>query len=304
LTNDDRFEQALADVAAGRGPDSPNLSGLSHLEPDQLARFATAWQSLSEKQKLALLDALSGEEMDSLRLEFNPIYHLGMNDESGAVRRGSIEATVEDQSLWLLECLLRLVGQDDEPDVRSAAARALEPFAQRAELGELGPNDAERIRQTLVETIHRPGERLDVQAAALAAVGYFSGELIRRELEAGFRDEALRLDALRGMGHSADPVWLDSIIDTLDDEDDTLRVAAAAAAGEIGEPEVVPELVNLVDDPSIPVRLAAIESLGEIGGEQAREALIYALEDKRGSVREAAQAALAELEFFEDPLGT
>jgi HEAT repeat protein len=302
--NEDRFEEALADVAAGRGPHSPHLPALSHLEVDQLARFGEAWTGLVEKQKLALVEALSREETDTLRLEFNPIYHLGMDDDSAAVRRCSIEATVEDDSPWLLEHLLALVAQDDEPEVRSAAARALEPFARRAELGELKADEAERVRQTLVETIHRPGERADVRAAALSAVGYFSGELIRRELEAGFRDEALRLDALRGMGHSADPAWLDTILGSFDDPDDTLRIAAASAAGEVGEPEAVPDLVNLIDDPSMPVRLAAIAALGEIGGEEAREALIYALEDKRASVREAAEAALAELEFFEDPLGT
>jgi HEAT repeat protein len=300
--NEDQFEQALADVAAGRGSSSPHLAGLSHLVAEQLSLFAEVWKSLPEQQKLALLESLSREEHDTLRLEFNAIYHVGLSDDSPSVRRASIEATIEDDSSWLLERLLLVLVDEHDPDVRAAAADALSPFARRAELGELPTVEAERIRQGLVEVIHRPGERRDVRANALAAVGYFSGELIRRELEAGFRDEALRLHALRGMGRSANPDWLSTIVGQLDNPDEALRLAAAAAAGEIGDEQAIPDLASLLDDPAIAVRLAAIAALGEIGGEEAREALIYALEDKRPAVREAAQAALAELDFFEDPL--
>jgi HEAT repeat protein len=302
MTNEDEFEQALADVAAGRGSASSHLAGLSHLVAEQLTRFAEVWKVLPEQQKLTLLESLSREEHGILRVEFNAIYHLGLSDDSPGVRRASIEATVEDDSPWLLDRLLTLVVDENDPDVRAAAVDALSPFARRAELGELPTAEAERIRQGLVDVIHRPGERRDVRANALAAVGYFSGELIRRELEAGFRDEALRLHALRGMGRSANPDWLSTVLGQLDSPDEALRLEAAAAAGEIGDEQAVAELASLLDDPALVVRLAAIAALGEIGGEEAREALIYALEDKRPAVRQAAQTALSELDFFDDPL--
>jgi HEAT repeat protein len=298
-----RFTLALEDVATGAGPASQHRSLLSHLEADDLDRFRGVWAQLSDGQKLALLDALSRDETDSLRLDFNEVYHLGMGDSSSAVRLRAVQSTVEDESAWLLERLLTLLVSDHDADVRAAAATALEPFAQRAELGELHPTDTERIRRALLETTHRAGERLDVRAEALATLGYFSDAAVRLELEEAYQDEALRLHAIRGMGHSAEPEHLDRVLAVLEDSDDVLRRAGALAAGEIGDERAVTALVELIDDPAQPVRLAAISALGEIGGDEAREALVYALEDKRPTIREAAEEALANIDFLEDPLG-
>lgn len=296
------FGRALDDVAAGSGPASEHLGGLSHLLPAEVDRFRAAWEPLSERQKLALLDALTTAEGASLRLDFNAIYHLGTEDANAGVRQRAIESTVEDESVWLLERLLKLLVEDDDADVRSAAAMALQPFAQRAELGELTDEQAARLRQMLLETIHRPGERQDVRSEALETIGFFSDATVSRELGAAFHDDATRLHALRGMGHSADPTWVDTILELLEDSDDVIRAAAAAALGEIGEERAVPALIDLIDDPAMPVRLAAIGALGEIGGEEAREALVYALEDKDEEIREAAESALETLDFFDDPL--
>ena len=303
-SREQQLAQALKDVGAGGGAESEHLSGLSHLLPADLERFRQVWRPLGELQKLALLDALSAQEAASLRLEFNAIYHLAMDDASAAVRQRAVQSTVEDESVWLLERLLSLLTEDGAGEVRVAAAWALQPFAQRAELGKLGDDQAARLRQTLLETIHRPGERVDVRAKALATLGFFSDTVVSRELGAAFHDEETRLHALRGMGHSADPTWLDTILEVLDDPDDAIRESAARAAGEIGEERAVEALTELVDDSALPVRLAAIEALGEIGGEAAREVLIYALEDKRDEIREAAEEALERLDFFEDPLAT
>ena len=237
-----------------------------------------------------------------MRLDFNAVYHLGMLDQDDAVRRVAIESTVEDDSPWLLERLLHLLVDDPAPDVRTAAALALGPFAQRAEVGDLDADQRLRLRDTLIETIHRPGERIDVQAAALESLGFISGELISNEIEAAFREPETRLQAIRAMGHSADDHWLSTVLGLFSEPDDALREAAAEAAGELGDDSAVAGLTELVDDPAMPVRLAAIGALGEIGGPDARESLIYALEDKREVIREAAAAAIEAVDFFDDPM--
>jgi HEAT repeat protein len=300
----DQFEDVLADLGAGRGPKSPHLVLLSDLADNQLERFAAVWMALGEEQKLELLEALSRNESKEARLDFNAAYHLGIADERPLVRRRAIEATVEDDSPWLLERLLALLTGDPDAGVRAAAAAGLEPFARRAELGELAPADSERIRHVLVQAIHRQEEQHNVLEAAVAGLGYFSDDVIRQELAAAFDNEALRLSALRGMGHSADPVWLETILDELHDSDDEVRQVAAQAAGEIGDEAAVEELSNLIDDSARAVRLTAIAALGEIGGAEAREALIYALQDEDETIRQAAEAALEEMEFFEEPLAT
>lgn len=299
---EDQFTRALEDVAAGCGPRSQHLAGLSHLAPEQVERFRSIWATLGEGQRRELLEALSRLEAATPRLEFNAVYRLGIDDSSPDVRRCAIVSIVEDAALELLDRLIERLRVDPAAEVRAAAARALEPFARRAELGELPAADAERLREALRETIHRPGENTAVRGAALAALGYFSDEQTRRELEAGWRDAELRLHALRGIGHSADERWVDLVIEALGSPESAMRQAAAEAAGEICSEKTVPRLAELVDDPALSVRLAAIAALGEIGGEEAREALLYALEDKRQVIRDAAEEALTKLEGFEEPL--
>jgi HEAT repeat protein len=300
---EDRFELALADVAAGTGPASPHLSALSHLTREQTRRFEPLWRGLDEQQKLSLLRALSVAEEASLRLEFNEVYHVGLLDDSPRVRQQSMESIVEDSSAWLRERLLTLLVDDPESSVRTAATAALGAVAQRAELGEMPPEAAAEVRRVLLQTLHRPGESSAVRAGALAALGYFSDEQVQREIEAAYGQAELRLAALQAMGHSADPAWVETLNQQLQGSDETARLAAARAAGEIGAEAAVRVLADLVDDPSIPLRLEVLTALGKIGGEEAREALLYALEDKRPAVRERALAALGELESNEDPLG-
>ena len=296
------FEQALVDVAEGRGAASARLTALSHLSPDQVRRFEERWIGLSEHEKLALLESLRSEESDNFRCEFNAIYHLAMDDASARVRQRAIESTIEDDSRWLLEKLLATLRGDEGPDIRAAAARALGPLAQRAELEDLPYTDGTELRETLLAVAARGSERLDVRGEALASAGYFSAEPVQRALREAFWDEGLRLYAMRGMGHSADPRWLEALLEQCEDNDDVVRQTAARAAGEIGDEEAVETLTELLEDPSLEVRLAAIEALGEIGGDEAKNALVYAMEDGSDVIRQAAETALEEIESYDQPL--
>lgn len=298
---EDKFEPALADLAAGRELTGERLAALTDLGPPELERFAPVWAGLDDQRKVELLDLLSDFELENARTDFNAIYHLGMADPDAAVRARAIRSTIEDTSAWLFEHLLELVEQDPAPEVRAAAAQALQPFAQRAELGELGQEDGDRLRRELLAAYHRSDERTDVRAAALEAVGYFSDREAQVELGQAIRDPALHLYALRGMGHSCDEGWLDLVLDEFEHPDERLRVAAASAAGEIGSEEAVEALTDLIDDESLDVRVAAIWALGETGGDQARESLVYALEDKREVIRDAAARAIELLDGYGDP---
>jgi HEAT repeat protein len=296
------LQQALDDVAEGRGASSPRLAALSHLSSDEVRRFEERWSGLSEHEKLALLESLHSEETDNFRCEFNAIYHLAMDDQSVRVRQRAIESSVEDDSRWLLEKLLATLRSSEGPDIRAAAARALGPLAQRAEIEDLPYTDGSELRSTLLEVATTPTERLDVRGEALASAGYFSDESVQRALREAFWDESLRLYAMRGMGHSADPRWLETLLEQCEDNDDVVRQTAARAAGEICDEQAVEVLTELLEDPSMEVRLAAIEALGEIGGEEAKEALVYALEDSNVLIREAAETALEEIESYDQPL--
>jgi HEAT repeat protein len=216
------------------------------------------------------------------------------------VRGGAAAAIEEDQNAVLLEQLANLLAADPDASVRRNAANALARYAYRAEVGELPKSALHRTRTALLSALRSEAEQPDVRAAALGSAGYFSDDEVRGELRVRSDDEQTRLGALRGMGHSADPRWLDVILAAVTDDEEEAREEAARAAGEIEDERAVGALADLVDDPSTDVRLAALRSLGQIGGEQAREALIYALGDQSPLIRDAAERALEVLD--DDPL--
>ena len=84
----------------------------------------------------------------------------------------------------------------------------------------------------------------------------------------------MQLAALRAMGRSASPTWLDLLIYHFDDEDSNVREAVAEAAGGLVTDGALDPLTMLLEeDPEINVRRAAIRALAEIGSLDAERIL-------------------------------
>ncbi|MFN0071747.1 MAG: HEAT repeat domain-containing protein [Chloroflexota bacterium] len=296
------FNEALQRVAAGEPLREEHYLQLTHLAGDRLGAFKGIWDRFSTAQRLSTMKRLHEHEENDLRMEFNEVYHLAMQDESPELRLAGIEATIEDKSGWLMGHLMELLERDPDVRVREKAGRALAPFVQAAELGEYDEEETDELEALLTRIIRRQQEPLAVRGAALEAAGHFTNPEVATEIDDAFRDDELRLNAIRAMGHSGEPRWLSRLLRVVEDSDPEIRLAVAAAFGEIPDQSSVPALVEMLDDEELNVRLAAIKSLGEHGGEEAREGLAYAFDDKRAEVREAATLALAEIDFYEDPL--
>jgi HEAT repeat protein len=297
------FTQALRAVEARAELAPEEIQALAHLDTGDLARLRIVWDGLDSAHRIGLLNRLHQWETGNQRLEFNGIYRIGLDDENANVRSTAVRSVVEDGDLELLAKLCRLATDDPDEGVRGAAADGLAPFALRAELGELHSSDAELVERVLFTVLDRVDEPPAVRGAALASLGYLDTVKIAEEIQAAFDEPALQQSAVRAMGRSANPTWLDALRMEASDESPAMRAEVARAAGEMADERAVAFVTEMVDDPVIDVRLAAITALGQIGGEEAREALIYALEDKREVVREAAEAALNELEQEEEPFG-
>ena len=297
------FERALQSVADESPLSLAEVDALSVLEGAELSAFERVWRQLPAPARVRLIRVLHGAAEQRLRLDFNRLNRLALEDPDAGVRLAGVECALEDNTPALLEKLLELVRDDPDRDVRQAAAEDLARFALLAELDDLRGDATARLRRRLLEAVHDPGEDDRVRASALAALGYFSDVEIMQELADAFTDPALRLGAVRGMGRSADPRWTDRLMPVLGSEDPRMRLEAARALGEIEDERAVSPLVELVDDPVMDVRVAAIAALGHIGGEEAREALLYLLEDPEATVKAAAEQALSDLEDAEgDPL--
>jgi HEAT repeat protein len=299
-------EQLLAhavDALAQPGDLEPELIGaLSHLVSTDLDAVAQAWRALPIDRRLEILTQLNRSERQNARQDFNAIYGIAISDEEPRVRRLAIDSIVTENGPVLLERLVTLATDDPDPYVREAAVTRLGPFALMAELGNLPEPWADRLR-TLLLSVHNDGSApIGVRREALASVGYLDSVAIESAIEEGFEEEAFQLWAMRAMGRTANPDWLDTLTGEANHPDPAVRQEVARAVGELADERGTEAVAELVDDPELEVRLAAIKALGLIGGDEARETLVYALEDERPVIREAAERALNEIEEEEDPL--
>lgn len=299
-------EQLLAhavDALAQPGELSPEQVGaLSHLIWSDLEAVQQVWSGLPSDRKVDVLGQLSRSERTYGRQDFNAVYELALADADPAVRRMAAESIVAENGAAPLGTLVRLAREDPEPRVREAVVAALADFAFLAEVGEIPDEWPDRLRTLLLGIFNDPAEPAIVRREALASVGYLDSVQVESAIEEAFEDAELQLWALRAMGHTANPDWLETLQEEASHPDPTVRQAVARALGDIADERASETVADLVDDPELEVRLAAIAALGEIGGDEAREALIYALEDERPIIREAAEAALNELDVDEDPL--
>jgi len=297
------LQAALRSFAAGRDLTAEELGAFSNLAPDAERALSSMWSALTTEQRSTLCMVLGEAERQDLRLDFNAVYAVALRDPDPDVRASAAGAIVEDPSARLLDPLLAAASADASAEVRAAAAGALAPYALRAEVGDLAPPAAERIQAVLLAALNDQQAAPPIRSNALASLGYLSDAGAQQALEQGYREQPLRVGALRGMGRSADPRWLRPLLESLGSRDAAEREEAARAAGEIEDERAVSSLADAVDDPVTDVRLAAIEALGRIGGEDAREALLYAAQDPNAIVRDAAERALTGLESAEDLLG-
>jgi HEAT repeat protein len=299
-------EQLLAhavDALAQPGELAPELIGaLSHLVSTDLDAVGKAWGGLPVERRLEILTQLARSERQNPRQDFNALYGVALADVEPRVRRLAIDSIVTENGPIHLERLTDLAVTDPDPYVREAAVVRLGPFALMAELGDLPEPWSDRLRELLLKVHNDESAPIGVRREALASVGYLDSLAVERVIEVGFEEDAFQLWAMRAMGRTANPDWLDTLMDESGHPDPAVRQEVARACGELADERATETVAELVDDPELEVRLAAIRALGLIGGDEARETLIYALEDDRPIIREAAENALNEIEEDEDPL--
>jgi HEAT repeat protein len=278
---------------------------LSDLADEQLELFANAWVDVSPERKTELLRILTDLAEDNVELNFASVFTIGMSDPDDAVRELAVKGLWESEDRTLIRPLISLLANDPSPAVRAAAAMSLRPFAERAQRGKLIERDAKRVRKALIAAIVRVGDDVEVTRRAVEAVGYFGGDDVDQVITAAqlSGDPLLRQSALFAMGNAGHLVWVQVLINALDDQDAAIRYEAAGALGRLGEGSAVAHLVPLLKDDDVQVQVAVAAALGSIGGDLAKRALRVCLELGDELLEQAARTALTDAEFEDDPLG-
>jgi len=285
-------------------PAATSLALLSAIAPDDLARFADAFRSLSIQRRREVIDLLAELAEDNVEFRFDRVFFLGLDDPDVQVRAQSMKALWEYDGDDLARRLITLL-LDPEALVRGEAALALGLYLTRAELNETHVPVTGEIEDALRSVYYDEAQLVEVRGRALEALGIRGQEWVHDLIDDayGSGDRRLAISAVHAMGRSADPDWLPILFDEMVSEDAEMRYEAATAAGEMGDEEAVPQLAELTSDEDGEVQEAAISALGQIGGSAAKsvlQSLVAEYDDDR--VLDAVTEALATADFLDDPM--
>lgn len=285
---------------------SSKLISLSNMDQDEQAAFRNAWLLMSTDRRLAIASTLVLLAEDNVELNFDHVFRIGLEDEAPLVKVKSIEGLFEYENRDLIAPLVRLLRQDVEETVRSAAATALGRFAVLAELQKLRPEDAKRVEEALLSVIDDEDETLEVKRHSVEAVAPICAPRVNQVILEAYRshDLPMKVSAVFAMGRNCQPRWLPTLLKELESSEPVLRYEAVVASGEMATEAAaaVPRLIALAHDQDTEVQMAALKALGQIGGKEAKQALRSFLKDKDERVQVLATQALEELMVEEAPL--
>ncbi len=148
--------------------------------------------------------------------------------------------------------LILMTWRDADAYARIAAIKALGRIA--------APDVAEALQIALRD------EEKDVRAAAARALSGIRGKMpISALVAVAMRKEehwSVRAAAIRAMGASGEPVYLNAVNLTLDDEDDSVRIAAMHALVQLKGLDAAPRLILIAQrDKKMHIKQAAILEL-------------------------------------------
>ena len=279
----------------------PLLYGLSDLDRQGMLEFQAAWDEISPARRHAIVSRLATLAKEHIEVNFDAIFRQCLNDPEAVVRTAAVEGLWENEDPALIGPLARLLEEDEDTEVRSAAAISLGRFVLLGELEEIEAAAAFRAESALWSALHAEDEDIEVLRRAVEAIAY-SGEMAARDViqDAYYHDdERMRMSALFAMGRSADPYWRDLVLLELTGDHPGLRYEATRAVGELELNESIPYLLALLAEEDAEAREAAIIALGQIGGEEARRALLECLDSDDESIRDAADIAFEMLQIHE-----
>ena len=280
------------------------LTQLSALGPAEAALLAISWPEMELQKRRRLVQELIDLEEDSVELDFDAVFFLGLADGDAEVRRDSIRGLWENESRELIDALTGLLADDSDAGVRAEAALALGRCVLQAEFEDEKPAYAETLDQALRGVIQDEAEAVEVRGRALESLGARAAPWVRDLIEEAFEspERRLRLSAVHAMGRSCDESWLPALFAELESDDDEMRFEAAGACGAIAGEAAAQHLLPLLEDADHEVQEAAIAALGEIGGEVAKAALMELKQSEDERVRDAVEEALEALAFIDDSL--
>jgi hypothetical protein len=250
------------------------LFRLSGLEGEELGLFKRVWPQLSFQRRRGILEDLELLAESNTVMHFDAVNRLALDDEEPEVRIVAIRALWPSKQPDLAPTFLDILKGDGHTGVRAQAAAALGRFVYLGEIGKLPPEKLKEIEEELLNVTDSDSDSA-IRRNSLESLGYSGREEVPGLIEDAYAsdDDDWLVSALFAMGRSADDRWTPKVLEKLNDTNPQVSTEAARAAGELELEEAVPELIELLDDTISEVRLASAWALSQIGGEGVADAL-------------------------------
>jgi len=274
----------------------------SDISPGQLKLLLDAWPRIPIERQRALLEDLEALAEEDTLLTFDDLARALLTDPDPKVRSQSIRLLWNSEDVKLAMKFLDMLRNDNDANVRAAAATALGGFVYQGEIEAIPEATLHKIENALLTSINS-GEAALVRRRALEALGWSSRPEIPGLIEASYRENNTdwKVSALFAMGRSNDKHWGKHVLTNLRNRTGAIRLEAIRVSGELALTSARPVLLDmLADEEEAKTRREIIWSLSQIGGEDIREQLEELLErEKNAEEAEFIEEALENLVFAE-----
>ncbi len=300
------YNELLAMVADDTQPiNIAALYQLSDMPTAQFDQFTNQWPQIDEIRRTQLARHLADISEENYQVDFTPFTTLFLADPADAVRLALFDILWDSTNLQLIPIIIKTMQEDKSTAVRAAATSTLGHYVLMMEWGEISDTKEDIIVTALLEQLRDDYAPLPIKRAALESVASTGTQEVHQFIAQAYQDsdKTLKLSAVFAMGRTADPRWLNNILQELDSGEPSMRIEASRAAGMLGKSEAVSQLIEIAKyDDDIEVQIAAVYALGEIGSDQASETLNEMAEEIDESdtpeLADAIDAALEELDIF------
>jgi len=261
-------------LIAGERPGSSELTLLSDLGRDDTEIVRGSWQRIPTASRASVLTRVAELAEDNVELDFESLGDIALDDEHPEVRALAADTLWESQDRHIAAHLRDRL-DDDDSEVRAAAARSLRQFVILREYEQVDATEGDAVVDALRARAEDPAEDEEVRASALESLGARALPWVPGLIQEAFDgdERRMRLAAIHAMGDSADDRWLDYLYEQFYADDPEFRYESVVAAGAIGSEDALGPISDLLEDDDAEVVMAAVEALGEIGGAEAAEKL-------------------------------
>ncbi len=298
------YETIKAALLNDESPFPPDLIYcLSDLVETDLKQMAEIWHDVDVKRRRSLLEDMENLSEADTVLDFDPIAKMCLADADPVARATAIRLLWQAEEEKLVPVFIKLLNEDPESIVRSAAATALGLFVYLGELGDIKESLAKLVVDTLIR-VHLDATDPLIRRRALESLGYASHpeipDFIRQAYQSN--DEDWLQSSLFAMGRSLNNVWTRQVLAMFEHPDNMVRVEAIRAAGELEIDDARDLLMDMLEEgiEDEEIYYASIWALSKIGGEGVRSLIEIAISEAEDEEEVAfMEEALENLDFTE-----